>query len=173
MASYPLTTDGTDQSGHGFDLTLSNVLFSTVGSGENIRLAASFDGQSSYAIVSQALIAGQTNWTWSAWLFSPPGAITAKPEAQSIYMEGNQGGEDFDLIIITNVTMGIMAWNLQFPGYWVNTSVPYVLTNGWNHLALALDNGALGSGTLSIYFNGVLTNMAVLQSVVLAALHGA
>lgn len=61
VAYYPLTDDGKDASGHGLDLTLSNVVFSTVGSAGDMRPAASFDGMSSYGIVNQTLITGQTN----------------------------------------------------------------------------------------------------------------
>jgi hypothetical protein len=133
-----------------------------------MRSAASFDGQSSYAIVNQGLIAEQANWTWSAWLYSPQGA-TENPQIQSIYTEGYQAGSVFRLDILTNVTMQVGAWNIAFSGQWAEwmwVDVPYVLTNGWNHLAIALAEGGVGSGALSVFFNGVLTNSAVLQSVV-------
>ena len=168
LAYYPLTTDGTDQSGHGLNLTLSNVVFSTVGSAEDMRPAASFDGELSYAIVNQALIADQTNWTWAAWLYSPQGATETSNE-QWIYMEGLQSGPCFG-IIINDInepgTLGIAAWNVSSSGNWMHVYVPNVLTNGWNHLVFTLANGNVGSETLSIFFNGVLTNSSVFQSVV-------
>jgi hypothetical protein len=59
----------------------------------------------------------------------------------------------------------IGAWNVGLPNEWMLVDVPYGLTNGWNHLALTLAEGGVGGGTLSIFFNGVLTNSAVLQRV--------
>ncbi len=165
LAYYPLTDDGKDQSGHGLDLKLNNVLFSTVGSGAwDMRRAASFDGQSSYAIVDQALIVALTNWTWSGWLYSPQPQAENPPE-HSIYMEGLQAGNCFTIEIIPDEMLQTAAWNVGFPNNWMRAPVPYVLTNGWNHLALTLADGGVGSGTLSIFFNGVFTNSAVLQRV--------
>jgi hypothetical protein len=168
IAYYPLTTDGTDQSGHGLNLTLTNVVFSTVGSAGDMRPAACFDGESSYAIVNQALIADQTNWTWAAWLYSPQGATESSNE-QWIYMEGLQSGPYFG-IIINDInepgTLGIAAWNASLSGNWMHFYLPNVLTNGWSHLVFTLANGNVGTGTLSIFLNGVLTNSSLFQSVV-------
>jgi sugar lactone lactonase YvrE len=165
LAYYPLTDDGKDQSGHGLDLTLNNVLFSTVGpAGGDVRPAASFDGQSSYAIVNQALITGQSNWTWAAWVYSPQPGIE-NSSLQSLYMEGLQGGGTCFGIDIFGGMLTFSAYNIALPGNWAGGSVPNVLTNGWNHLAFTLAGGGVGSGTLSIFFNGVLTNSSAFQSV--------
>jgi hypothetical protein len=128
-----------------------------------MRPAASFDGVSSYGIVNQTLITRQTNWTWAAWLYSPP----ANP-FEDIYAEGLQGGACFNIDLNGSGpgTLQIAAWNVGSPGNWKGAFVPNILTNGWNHLALTLANGGVGTGTLSVFFNGVITNTAVLQSVV-------
>jgi hypothetical protein len=57
------------------------------------------------------------------------------------------------------------AWNVGFPGNWLIVDVPYGLTNGWNHLVLTLADGNVGTGSLSIFFNGVLADSAVFQRV--------
>jgi hypothetical protein len=164
VAYYPLTDDGRDRSGHGLDLTLSNVLFSAVGTvGGAVRQAASFDGQSSYGIVNQTWITGLTNWTWSAWLYSPRSG-NANPPLQSIYMEGRQGGNCSAIGILDEMLVA-SAYNAGWPNNWMMASVPDVLTDGWNHVALTLANGGVGTGTLSIFFNGVLTNTGVFQAV--------
>jgi len=164
-AYYPLADDGRDQSGHGLDLSLSNVVFSTVGSrGSGIRPAASFDGQTSYAIVNQALIGGLANWSWTAWLYSPQDSAT-NSSAQSLYQEGNQGGYDYFSIYILEKTLGVAADNVNWPGFWIGASIPNVLTNVWKHLAFTLASGGLGTGTLTIFVNGAPTTTAVLQSV--------
>lgn len=163
VAYYPFTVAGTDQSGHGLDLTLSNVLFSTVGPiGGEMRPSASFDGQSSYARVNQTLITGLTNWTWAAWLYAPQ--PTTNNPWPSIYQEGTQTGPCFGIDITPAEILHVGAWNLDLPNNWMLVDAPYGLTNGWNHVVLTLTDGGVGSGALSIYFNGVLTDTAVLQS---------
>jgi len=164
VAYYPFTEDGKDQSGHGLDLTLNNVVFTAVGSlASDMRQAATFDGVSSYGIVNQTLIEEQANWSWSAWLYSPQ-AGPVNPSVQSMYMEGAPGGPCFSIDLLDGL-LDIAAFNISTPGNWLGPEVPNVLTNGWNHLAVTLAGGGVDRGTLSIFFNGVMTDSAPFQTV--------
>jgi len=129
-----------------------------------MRQSASFDGRSSYAIVNDTLILGQTNWTWSAWLYSPPGR-TENTLVESLYQEGTQAYPCFGIVIFPNEMLHIGAWNIGLTNNWMNADFSYGLTNGWSQLALTLANGGVGSGTFNIFFNGILTNTGVLQRV--------
>jgi hypothetical protein len=161
-AYYPLSVDGSDQSGHGLDLTLNNVVFSSVGPASGMRPAASFDGQTSYGTVAQTLIVGQANWTWAAWLYAPQ-PTTSNPWP-SLYQEGSGGGPCFGIDLTPAEVLHFGAWNVAYPNNWMFVDLPYGLTNGWSQLVLTLADGGVGCGTCNVFFNGVLTNTVGFQS---------
>jgi hypothetical protein len=162
LAYYPLSTDGKDQSGNGFDLTCSNVLFSGSAS---TNPAALFDGTDSYCVGNQTFIVRQTNWSWSAWVYVRQPA-SGDSAYQSIYQEGRQGGGCLMVgVYPQSATLEVEAWNVAYPGNWLAVSVPVDLRNRWTHIALTLNNGGVGTGTLNVFLNGGLAQSSGFQQV--------
>ncbi len=63
--------------------------------------------------------------------------------------------------------IGMATWNQNYPGNWYsatsNVSIP---GSSWNMITLALSNGGTGTGTVSVYLNGVSSNTIAAQEVV-------
>lgn len=151
-AYYPLAKDGTDASGHGLDMTYSNVTFA-YNAPWNTNPAALFNGTNSVC-VGQPLISTLTNWSWSAWLYP-----IQPPEFSVIYAEGLTGGSVFEI----NLQDGILHIGTA-NGSWIDNSAPITL-NQWGHVVFTMVNAGFRSGNLAMFLNGSLVKIFGAQQV--------
>jgi hypothetical protein len=101
-----------------------------------------FDGSIDYIYLTNPVINGRSDWTWSGWI--KPNSSFA---GETIYSEGTPWIE-FAIYVYSNGNMYVS----MFDGTWlqVSTSGNEITLDEWNHITITLSGG----GTVKIYVGG-------------------
>ncbi|HDL77437.1 MAG TPA: LamG domain-containing protein, partial [Lentisphaerae bacterium] len=105
--------------------------------------------RTNYVRIDHSFLNNLTSWTWSAWI-CPDGQ-----DAGYVYSEGDPL-VTFFIRRENDDALTIGAWHADYPGYWMEFSTPAgILETGcWHFVAAILENGAVGTGKLTVVVDG-------------------
>ncbi|OQB09153.1 MAG: hypothetical protein BWY21_00889 [Parcubacteria group bacterium ADurb.Bin216] len=128
--------------------TSSSITLNAISNGEYSYNDSSvfFNGATGTYIGLVASLNNKPNWTWTGWVYRLNG--------NNIYTEGNPSVT----FAITSHASGITvaSWNANRTSNWTWTTLSGANfnTGEWKYLSLTLENGAVDSGTIKMYFDG-------------------
>ncbi|HOD84509.1 MAG TPA: phosphatidylinositol-specific phospholipase C domain-containing protein, partial [Phycisphaerae bacterium] len=114
------------------------------GFGEALML----DGQDDCVKIASTLN-NVADWTFQA-LVKPTSSAGG-----TIYSEGDPYST-LDIRVTSDLRLQVRVWNADHPGYWMTfeTSADVLTVDEWNTVTVSLENGAVGSGDLTVIVNG-------------------
>jgi hypothetical protein len=153
VSYWSMDSDWTDRTGLN---TLAALGGATFVSGASAKMGGSsgsfpnngFAGGQNAA--NKAPLNNLQNWTWEGWVYS------ASYNSGYLYSEGYPQ-KTFYIYIDASGKIYVSTYNLSFAGNWKTANTNAVVTaNLWHHIAITLIGGGAGSGTLSVYVDGVV-----------------
>lgn len=139
-----------DSSGNGDTGSCPGGLCPTLDAAGHMGSSGSFNGVSNYINLARSSLNQAPQWTFSTWVYPVgDGYIYTEGIPAVTFVVGISGGS-----VITYM------WNQNLSGNWMTASSPAgsINYNTWNHVAVTLENGGVGTGTLKFYVNGVLVS---------------
>lgn len=106
--------------------------------------------------LTRASLNGVSRWTFSAWVY--PLWVYPATDPLVIYSEGNTNATTFFWIYLdpANRSVVIGTWHVSRIGNWMTYTTPagVISPNTWNFIEVALANGDVNSGNVTVYVNG-------------------
>ncbi len=136
----------------------------------SVKAARLFEGGTvnSFVYLPSARVDLEPAVTMSMWI-DPLGINQGT--SQALYEEGLASGcSTFGLGTSGTGDVEVNVWNVNTGGFWMFWTSPTQLASGsWQFLTFTLANGGTGTGTGSIYLNGVLSSSNTVQEEVYTA----